>query len=51
MITYILISYVFMLARCSYGHAKDGGGKFWFKIFLVSPLSFPFVVFVDLFDW
>ena len=51
MITYILISYVFMMARALYGYAKEDSGKEWFKLFLVAPLSFPVVVIIDLISW
>ena len=51
MITYILISYVFMMVRALFGYAKEGNGKSWFKLFLVAPLSLPIVVIVNLISW
>ena len=51
MITYILISYVYMMARALYGCAKEDNGKIWFKLFLVAPLSLPLIVLMDLVNW
>ncbi len=51
MITYILISYVYMMARSLYGCAKEDNGKEWVKLFLVAPLSLPVIFTIDLINW
>lgn len=51
MITYLLISYAYMIFRCIFGYAREGEGKEWFKLFLIAPLSLPVIVVIDLVNW